>query len=548
MTSLLHHLLSLILLTPIAGALAILAVRGRRPNGVRWMANACAGAAFVAALPLWFLYEPHGKTWQFAERGELIASIGVSYYVGVDGFSISLILLTTFMTWLATLASWTEIGTRVRAFYACMLILEASLLGAFMALDFLLFYLSWVVMLAAMYCLIRLWGARRPRESAVTFVIFTSVASGAVLAGILALVFANYSATGIYSFDITLFHTIDVPPPVQKWAFVAFLAGFAARVPLFPLHAWFADAQTNAPTGASVMLTAVMLKIGTYGFIRFSLPILPEASRSFVPAIAVLAMGGAVYGAILALAQRDPKRLVAYWSISQMSLVMLGLCALTPAAITGSLVQQISHGISAGALLLIASVVVSPGTREIPAHGAPLRTTPVVAAVFLVITLSAVGLPAFSGFVGQKLLLQAVYAANGWWGAAAAAGVAIGAVSLLRLYWRTVSAPTDGGNTLLRGVTGRELATLLPPAAVAVAIGLYPAPVLSRLETSVGRVAARVTPAYAPFVQRGSDCATPAAPDPAGPPPVFVLVEPCADASAPAPGDTSPSQPPGKSR
>jgi NADH-quinone oxidoreductase subunit M len=549
MTSLLHHVLSLILLTPIAGALVILLVGSRRPSAVRGIANACAAAAFAASVPLWFLYEPHGKTWQFAERGDLIPAIGASLYVGVDGFSVLLILLTTLLAWMVAVAAASDIKTRVKEFYACMLVLEASLLGSFMALDFLLFFLSWVVMLATMYVLIRRWGEGRPRESSVRFIIFTSIGSAAVLGGILALVFHNYSVTGTYSFDITHFHTIHVPPGMQRWVFAAFFLGFAASVPMFPLHAWFAGAQTNAPIAPSVMLAAVMLKIGAYGFVRFSLPILPDASRFFVPLIAALAVAGAIYGALLAFAQRDWKRLVAYWSMSQMSLVMLGLCALTPVGITGSLIQQMNHGISAGALLLIAGAIVTRETREIPAEERSLRTRPILATILLVMTLSAIGLPALGGFVGQKLIIQGVYAVNRWWAAGAGVAVALGAVYLLRLYWRTVfgRAPISAAAGF-RALTGREIAALIPLAALAVAIGLYPAPVLSRLETTVGRVVARVNPAYAPFVAQGSDCATPAPPDPAGPPPVFVLVEPCADGSGAATPEAKPSQPPGKSQ
>lgn len=549
MTWLLQHILSLIVLTPIAGALVILLVGSRRQSAVRGIANACAAAAFAAAVPLWFLYEPHGKTWQFAERGDLIPSIGVSFYVGVDGFGVLLILLTTLLAWMVVIAAGSEIRTRGKEFYACMLVLEASLLGAFMALDFLLFFLSWVVMLATIAVLIRRSGEGRARESAVRFIIFMSIGCAAVLAGILAIVFHNYSVTGTYSFDITHFHTIHVPPGMQRWVFAAFFLGFAASVPMFPLHAWFTAAQTYAPTAPSVMLAAVTLKIGTYGFVRFSLPILPDASRFFIPLVAALAIAGAIYGALLAFAQHDWKRLVAYWSMSQMSLVMLGLCALTPIGITGSLIQQMNHGISAGALLLLAGAIVTREPGEIPAEGSSLRTGPIPAAILLVMTLSAIGVPALGGFVGQKLLLQGVYAVNRWWAAGAGAAVALAAVYLLRLYWRTVfgRAHTSAA-AAFRDLTGRELAAVIPLAALAVAMGLYPAPVVSRLETSVGRVVARVNPAYAPFVAQGSDCATPAPPDPAGPPPVFVLVEPCADESGAASPAGKPSPPSGKSQ
>jgi NADH-quinone oxidoreductase subunit M len=536
MSPLRNHLLSLILFTPLAGALALLFVNGRRTDVIRWLANAFAALGFLVSVPLWFLYEPHGKTWQFAERGEWIPTIGSSYYLGVDGFSILLILLTTLMGWIAILAAWNDIRERVKEFYVFMLVLQTGMLGAFMALDFLLFFLFWEVMLVPMYFLIGIWGGGRRLYSAIKFFLYTLAGSVVMLLGILGLYFWNAAASGVYTFDITLYHTVQVPFEVQKWVFLAFFLGFAVKVPMFPFHTWLPDAHTDAPTAGSVILAAILLKMGTYGFIRLSLPILPEASRYFVPLVAVLAIVGILYGALVALAQSDWKRLVAYSSVSHMAMVMLGMFALTPVGITGSIVQQINHGISTGALFLIVGIVYERRhTREIAEYGGLSKIMPVFAAIFLVMTMSAIGLPALNGFIGEVLILQGVYVVNKWWAAVAAAGIVLGAAYMLWLYQRTMFGRVDNpANAALRDLSAREVATFVPLVALAIWIGLYPAPLLRRLETSVGRVVARVNAVYAPVVAQGSDCPTPAPPDPAGPPSMFVLTEPCADGSGAA--------------
>jgi NADH-quinone oxidoreductase subunit M len=530
MSAMFRNLLSVILLTPLAGALVILLVNGRRIDAIRWVANAFAAAGFLLAVPLWFRYQPHGKTWQFAERGQWMPGIGAAYYVGVDGFSILLILLTTLMGWIAIVASWNDIKERVKEFYVLMLVMETGMLGAFMALDFLLFFLFWELILVSMCCLI---GIRGHGSSARRFFLYTLAGSAVMWIGVLALYFHNHSITGAYSFDITQYQVVALPFTLQKWVFLAFFLGFALIVPMFPLHGWLPDAQTAAPTAGSVMLAAVLLKMGTYGFIRLGLPILPDASRYFVPAIATISIIGLVYAALVALAQSDWKRLLAYSSVSQMGLVMLGMFTLTPVGLTGSLVQQINHGISIGALFLIAGMVEERRqTRAIAEYGGLFKVTPVLATVFLIVTMSAIGVPALNGFIGERLILQGVYPVNRLWAAAAVAGIVVGAASLLRLYLRTMFGRLDNpANTALRDLTGREVAIFVPVIALALWIGLYPAPVLRRLETSVGRVVARANPAYAPYVAQGSDCATPAPADLAGPPPAFVLAAPCADDS-----------------
>ena len=542
-------ILSTILFTPLAGALLLMFVGRERQNVIRWIANGFAVAGFLVSAPLWFRYDPAGSTWQFVERMRWIPSIGAEYHLGVDGFSVLLILLTTLMGAIAVLSSWSGITERVKEYYIFMLVLQTGMLGAFMALDFLLFFLFWEVMLVPMYFLIGIWGGGRRLYSAIKFFIYTLVGSVVMLLGILALYFFNHSLTGVYTFDITKFHALTVPFDIQKWVFLAFFVGFAVKVPMFPFHTWLPDAHTDAPTAGSVILAAVLLKMGTYGFIRFSLPILPDASRYFVPLIVGLSIVGIIYGALVALAQTDWKRLVAYSSVSHMAMVMLGMFALTPVGITGSIIQQINHGISTGALFLIVGIVYERRhTRDIAEYGGLSKVMPVFAAVFLIMTMSSIGLPALNGFIGELLILLGIYVVNKWWAAVAAAGIVLGAAYMLWLYQRTMFGKiSNPANASLEDLSIREFATFAPLVVLAFWIGLYPAPFLRRIETSVGRVVARVNSVYAPVVAQGADCLTPQKPvtqSPPGLPAGFGLAEPCADdlKTKPAP------QPPGVPR
>jgi NADH-quinone oxidoreductase subunit M len=526
--------LSVILFTPLVGALLLMFVGRERQNVIRWMANIFAVLGFLVSVPLWFWYDPAGSTWQFVERMRWIPSIGAEYYLGVDGFSVLLILLTTLMGAIAVLSSWTGITERVKEYYIFMLVLQTGMLGAFMSLDFLLFFLFWEVMLVPMYFLIGIWGGGRRLYSAIKFFIYTLVGSVVMLLGILALYFFNHSVSGLYTFDITKLHALTVPFDIQKWVFLAFFLGFAVKVPMFPFHTWLPDAHTDAPTAGSVILAAVLLKMGTYGFIRFSLPILPDASRYFVPLIVGLSIVGIIYGALVALAQTDWKRLVAYSSVSHMAMVMLGMFALTPVGITGSIIQQINHGISTGALFLIVGIVYERRhTRDIAEYGGLSKVMPVFAAVFLIMTMSSIGLPALNGFIGELLILLGVYVVNKWWAAVAAAGIVLGAAYMLWLYQRTMFGKiSNPANASLKDLSMRELATFAPLVVLAFWIGLYPAPFLRRIETSVGRVVARVNSVYAPVVAQGADCLTPQKPltqTPPGLPPGFGLAEPCVD-------------------
>src|SRR5689334_18384291 len=500
--------LSLILFTPLVGALLLLFVDKRNEHAIRLIANVVALVGFAASIPLWFWYDPSNAEFQFVERAAWIPSVGAEYFLGVDGLSTLLILLTTLMGSIAVLSSWTAITERVKEYYIFLLVLQTGMLGAFMSLDFLLFFLFWEVMLVPMYFLIGIWGSANRLYSAIKFFLYTLVGSVVMLLGILALYFYNHTATGVYTFDITRFHQLNVPYDLQWWIFLAFFLGFAIKVPMFPFHTWLPDAHTDAPTAGSVILAAVLLKMGTYGFLRFSLPILPDASRHFVPMIVVLSIIGIVYGALVALAQKDWKRLVAYSSVSHMAMVMLGMFALNPVGITGSIIQQLNHGISTGALFLIVGIVYERRhTREISEYGGLSKVMPVYAAIFLIMTMSSIGLPALNGFIGEFLILQGVFVASKLWAAFAASGIVLGAAYMLYLYQRTMFGKVENPkNERLLDLSHREFATFVPLIILAVWIGLYPAPFLRRLETSVDHVMARVSPQYA--TRNAVDCGT----------------------------------------
>jgi NADH-quinone oxidoreductase subunit M len=507
------HYLSIILFTPLAGALVLLLVDKQNVNAIRWIANLVALAGFLISVPLWFWYNPGSADFQFVERFPWIPSVGAEYFLGVDGLSALLILLTTMMGSIAILSSWTAITERVKEYYIFLLVLQTGMLGAFMALDFLLFFLFWEVMLVPMYFLIGIWGSANRLYSAIKFFLYTLVGSVVMLLGILALYFYNHTLTGVYTFDVTQFHRLNIPFELQWWIFLAFFLGFAIKVPMFPFHTWLPDAHTDAPTAGSVILAAVLLKMGTYGFLRFSLPILPEASRYFVPMVVVLSIIGIVYGALVALAQKDWKRLVAYSSVSHMGLVVLGMFALNPVGITGSIVQQLNHGISTGGLFLIVGIVYERRhTREISEYGGLSKVMPVYAAVFLIMTMSSIGLPALNGFIGEFLILLGVFAANKVWAAFAASGVVLGAAYMLYLYQRTMFGKIENPkNEGLLDLNHREFVTFAPLIILAVWMGLYPAPFLRRLETSVNHIVLRVNPQYASVCGGGAPTASAAA-------------------------------------
>jgi NADH-quinone oxidoreductase subunit M len=543
-------ILSLILFTPLVGAAVLLFVSKKQEDLIRWIANFFAFAGFVVSVPLWFWFEPSGPQFQFVERVPWIPSVGADYFLGVDGFSVLLLLLTTLMGTIAVLSSWTAITERVKEYYIFLLVLQGGMIGAFVSLDFLLFFLFWEVMLVPMYFLIGIWGSDRRLYSAIKFFLYTLVGSVVMLLGILALYFHYHSLTGVYSFDITKYQAMNIPFTLQWWVFLAFFLGFSIKVPMFPFHTWLPDAHTDAPTAGSVILAAVLLKMGTYGFIRFSLPMLPDATKACVWWVIALSLIGIVYGALVAMAQKDWKRLVAYSSVSHMGMVMLGMFALNPVGLTGSIIQQLNHGISTGALFLIVGIVYERRhTREIAEYGGLSKVMPVYAAIFMVMTMSSIGLPTLNGFIGEFLILQGAFIANLWWAVIAGSGVVLGAAYMLWLYQRTMFGKVENPkNEKLPDLNLREVVTFVPLIILAVWIGIYPKPFLDRLAPTVTSVVARVNPAYPAVAAKAADCDENKALTPFTTPPcdaVPAAGAAVAPAAPPAVPDTKPAGPAG---
>ncbi len=503
-----EHLLSIITYTPLAGAVVLLLVPAfkRNDQAVRWFANMVGLLGFLVSLPLWFWFERGKEGFQFVEKGTWIPSIGVQYLFGVDGISTLLILLTTLLGSISILSSWSAITERVRAYYVFLLLLQVGMLGVFCALDMFLFYVFWEVMLVPMYFLIGIWGGARRLYAAIKFFLYTLVGSVVMLLGILALYFHSRTSPVLLKLDPTIAQTgtfdfthwlaMGVPADLQYWVFLAFFLGFAIKVPMFPFHTWLPDAHVEAPTAGSVILAGVLLKMGTYGFVRFSLPLLPQATLEAVPWMVTLSIIGIVYAALVTLVQKDMKKLIAYSSVSHLGFVMLGMFALSPLGLEGSVLQMVNHGLSTGGLFLIVGLIYERRhTKEIAQFGGLAHVMPVYATFTLVIFLASMGLPLLNGFIGEFMILQAAFAANRVWAYWAVSGVVLGAAYLLWLYQRVFWGKiTHEENNHLVDLNGRELATLVPLVVLCFWIGVYPKPFLDFLHEPAARLAGLIQP------------------------------------------------------
>jgi len=504
-------ILSLICYVPLIGALIVIFfMKESQASTIRVFATAVAAFDFFLSIPLWFEFDRAGALFQFKEDTSWIEAIGVRYQFGIDGIALLLVLLTTLLGVIAILCSWSAIKTRQKEYYVFLLLLQTGMLGVFMAMDFFLFYVFWEVMLVPMYFLIGIWGGERKLYAAIKFFLYTLVGSVLMLLGIMALYFYNSSGLpglGIpglgnpRSFSIEQFHAIgpSIPADLQFWIFLAFFVGFAIKVPMFPFHTWLPDAHVQAPTAGSVILAGVLLKMGTYGFVRFSLPILPDATVKLLPWMAALSLIGIIYGALVAMAQKDMKKLVAYSSVSHLGFCMIGLFALNPAGINGSVLQMINHGISTGALFLLVGVIYERRhTRLISEYGGLSSVMPVYATIFLIITMSSIGLPTLNGFIGEFTILVGAFNRVWWWALIAALGIVLGAAYMLWMYQRVFFGPLNNSkNEGLADLNGRELACLLPLVFLCFWIGLYPKPFFDILEKPVDYVVTKVDPTFA---------------------------------------------------
>jgi NADH-quinone oxidoreductase subunit M len=480
-------LTSIVTFLPLAGALLLVFFRGESVRAVRTAALAVSLLTFALSLFLFFGFDGKAGLPEFTERASWLGR-GLNYHVGVDGISLFLVLLTTFLTPLALLSSWRAVTDRVKEFSFFMLVLETGMIGVFVSLNLFLFYVFWEAMLIPMYFLIGIWGGRRRIYATMKFVLFTMFGSVLMLVGIFVLYSAYHRATGAFSLSISDLAGTALSPALQTWLFLAFGLAFAVKVPLFPLHTWLPDAHVEAPTAGSVLLAAVLLKMGAYGFLRLGIPLFPRAAATFAPALSILAVIGIIYGGLMALVQKDMKSLVAYSSVSHMGLIMLAVFSLNFEATEGALYQMLNHGLSTGALFLCVGILYErTHTRLIKDYGGAAARMPVFAALFLVAMLSSAGLPGLNGFVGEILCFFGIFTSNPVLGALGISTVILSAAYLLWLYRRVMQGPLADPDGLLRDVDRRELAGLIPIIVLIVFMGLFPGFLLRKMDASVAR-------------------------------------------------------------
>jgi NADH-quinone oxidoreductase subunit M len=471
--------LTILILLPLAGAGALYFAKD---SSARIVALLFTLADFLLALPLWWLFDPSSSQMQFTEHVTWISSPPIHYSLGLDGISLPLVLMTAALMPLCVLISWDSITTRVRSFMAMLMIMEAAMLGVFVALDFVLFYVFWEAMLIPMYLLIGVWGGPNRLYAAIKFFLYTLAGSVLLLVAIFVLFFY-----GGHTFDILALSQTTYPAALQTWLFLAFFAAFAVKVPMFPFHTWLPDAHVEAPTAGSVLLASVLLKMGTYGFLRFSLPMLPDASRDMTPVMVVLSIMAIIYGAYMALAQTDLKKLIAYSSVSHMGFVTLGLFVLNQQGIEGAVMQMVNHGITTGALFLCVGIIYErTHSRMIVENVGLAKPMPQFATLLVIFALSSLGLPGTNSFVGEFLVLVGTFLWSKAATALASLGIVLAAAYLLWMVQRVVfGVPSPQHLPKLKDLTQREWAILAPLVVLIFWIGLYPHPLVSRMHASV---------------------------------------------------------------
>jgi NADH-quinone oxidoreductase subunit M len=490
-----EHLLTTVVFLPAAGAVLTALFPASAAKAARTFALAVAVLGFAVSLPLWTRFAPAAPGFQFSEAFPWVPALGISYDIGLDGLSLVLVLLTTLLTPVALLFSYRHVEKSVRGFSIAFLVLETGMLGSLVALDLVLFYAFWEVMLIPMYFIIGIWGGTRRIYAAMKFFLFTMAGSLLMFLAILFLAIRHHTVTGQWSFLLADLATLSLPAGTQAILFFAFALAFAIKVPVFPLHTWLPDAHTEAPTGGSIILAGVLLKLGVYGYLRFALSLFPEAALRYAPWVGLLGVIGVIYGALVAFPQKDMKRLVAYSSVSHLGLVVVGIGAFTPISLSGSILQMINHGLSTGALFLLVGVLYERRhTREIEAYGGIAGVVPVTTALFIVATLSSIGLPGLNGFVGEFLILLGTWTSpHRWWAVLAATGVILSAVYMLTLVQRVFWNPlVHEENRKLPDIRPSELVAASVLIAAMVWIGVRPNDLLSRLTPTVEAIRAEV--------------------------------------------------------
>ena len=492
------NLLSLTTFLPVLGVLLLLFIPKDSKGMLRNVAFATTVVTFLVSLPIMFGFQSNAE-FQFVEDVPWIAAgpFVMRYFIGIDGISLWLVILTTFIMPLAVLSTYTAVEEKVKEYMILLLLLETGMLGAFISLDLFLFYIFWEVMLIPMYFMIGIWGGKNRIYAAVKFFIYTMVGSLLMLVALIYLYFKGLEA-GFTNFSLLQFFNLQLPLATQVWLFLAFALAFAIKVPMFPLHTWLPDAHTEAPTAGSVILAAIMLKMGTYGYVRFAIPLFPEAAHKFTPLIATLAVIGIIYAALVAMMQEDVKKLVAYSSVAHLGFVMLGIFAFNVEGITGGMLQMINHGISTGALFLIVGFIYERRhTRLITDFGGLSKQMPVFATIFMIVTLSSIGLPGTNGFVGEFLILVGAFEGElRWWTVIATSGVILSAVYMLWMFQRVMFGELDNPkNQKLLDLNAREIAIMVPLIVMIFVMGIYPKPFIDKMDPAIKKLVSQARPA-----------------------------------------------------
>ena len=485
------NLLSLTTFLPILGVLLLLFIPKDSKGVLRVVAFAVTLVTFVVSLPILIGFQTNAE-FQFVENVPWIAAgpFVMRYNIGIDGISLWLVILTTFIMPIAMLSTWTAVEEKVKEYMICLLLLETGMLGAFISLDLFLFYIFWEVMLIPMYFIIGIWGGKNKIYAAVKFFIFTMVGSLLMLVALIFLYFKG-TAAGITDFSLLHFFDLRLDITTQIWLFLAFALAFAIKVPMFPFHTWLPDAHTEAPTAGSVILAAILLKMGTYGYVRFAIPLFPDAAHKFAPLIATLSVIGIIYAALVAMVQEDVKKLVAYSSVAHLGFVMMGVFAFNVNGITGGMLQMLNHGVSTGALFLIVGFIYERRhTRLITDFGGLSKQMPIFATVFMIVTLSSIGLPGTNGFVGEFLVLIGAFESElRWWTIVAASGVILSAVYMLWMFQRVMFGElTNPKNQKLADLNAREIVIMIPLLIMIFVMGVYPTPFLDKMSPAIDRV------------------------------------------------------------
>jgi NADH-quinone oxidoreductase subunit M len=493
------HLLTLVTFLPLLGALLVFAGSDKL---ARPLALGISLLTFAASVPLWFMYKAQGagpiKSWSAMQLVDgpypWIVDLGIQYHVGVDGIALLLVLLSTALMPIVILSSFSSVTHQVSRYMGFMLLLQTGMIGTLVALDTFLFYIFWELMLIPMYFLIGIWGGKRRLYATVKFFIYTMAGSLLMLVALLALYAMHHAQFGVWSASIIDLYKVTIPWGIEKWMFGAFALAFAIKVPMFPFHTWLPDAHVQAPTGGSVILAGVLLKMGTFGFIRYAMPLFPNATEAFGPTIVALAVIGVIYGALVAMVQQDIKKLVAYSSVSHMGIVVLGIFAMNSMGLTGAVYQMLGHGVTTGALFLLVGMIYERRhTREISEYGGLAKQVPLYAFTFLVVTFSSVGLPGLNGFVGEILVLMGSFEHNKIATVFAATGLILGAVYMLWMVQRVMFGELDNpANQDLEDMTTREIVYMAPLLALIVIMGVYPQPFLEKMAPSVDHVLVQV--------------------------------------------------------